>query len=67
MVDELEDSSVATEFLIDDPSEQKAMLEFLQECGWSKDLSLADILGSESPQRAVTVATPVTVPVSPLR
>lgn len=30
--------------LVDDPREERAILEFLQECGWSKDLSLTEIL-----------------------
>jgi hypothetical protein len=58
---------VATDILIDDPAEYQAMLDFLQECGWSKDLTLADILGVEPPQRAATGTAPTTVAVSPLR
>jgi hypothetical protein len=40
---------VANESLIDDPAEYKAVLKFLQECGWPKDLSLSEILDSDQP------------------
>ena len=49
--------------LLIDPSDQEDMLKFLQECGWSKDLTLADILGVE-PQRPATA--PTTAAISPL-
>jgi hypothetical protein len=43
---------MSNELLIDDPTERREILDFLQECGWSKDLSLAEILQSDLPRRA---------------
>jgi hypothetical protein len=57
---------VTNELLIDDPVEYKAMLEFLQECGWSKDLSLSDILSVE-PSRPAKVSAAATAGISLLR
>jgi len=59
-------TKVANELLVEDPAEYKAVLEFLQECGWPKNLSLSDILGVE-PQRPAKVTAPDTARITPLR
>ncbi len=44
--------------LIDDPTESRKILDFLQECGWSKDLSLADILQADLPRSTSKATSP---------